>query len=434
LTLDIVKIDYAINMSTDMYVTANEASDWLGVSRATLYAYVSRGMIRSEAIPGSKTRRYHREDVEALARRGRGAGPRASATAMRFGEPILESSISLIRDGRLYYRGREATGLAQTRSFEEVAALLWTGEAGSRAWSAAVGLDADHVRGLVRAAGDGPAIERAMAGLGAVGLRDPGRFAALGEQAAGAAGRIVRAIVALMAPEARVGAVLAAGSTAEALWIALSDGGAPADPVALGALDGALVLCADHELNASTFAARVAASTGANLYAVVVAALATLSGPRHGGASDRVEAMLAEVAREAGGGRDVEAAVAARLARGAGLVEYGHPLYPDGDPRFVALRRSCDEVQFDAAAAAALGLVDAVNDAARRLGYGAPTLDVGLVSLRMALGLPAGSAAAIFAAGRTAGWIAHALEQAATGELLRPRARYVGPPPPQALR
>jgi citrate synthase len=348
---------------------------------------------------------------------------------MRFGEPILESSISLIQDNRLFYRGRDAAALAETHSFEEVASLLWTGEMGGGRWAPAAsdaGLDAGLIRSLARS---GPPIERAMAGLGAVGLADAGRFAAPGGQASGTATRIVRAVVALMAPEARVEAALEAGTTAEALWIALSDGGGPADPAALGALDGALVLSADHELNASTFAARVAASTGANLYAVVVAALAALSGPRHGGASDRVEAMLGEVAREARDPREVDAAVAARLARGERMVEYGHPLYAQGDPRFVALRGLCDTVQFDAAAGAALARIDAVNDAARRLGYGEPTLDVGLVSLRTALGLPVGSAAAIFAAGRTAGWIAHALEQAATGDLLRPRARYVGPPP-----
>src|SRR5438046_1343943 len=101
-----VKIDYPINMKEKQprtesgpYVDADEAARWLGISRASLYAYVSRGLVRSEPVSGSKARRYHRADVEALARRGRGAGPRASASALRFGEPLLESSLTLIQDG-----------------------------------------------------------------------------------------------------------------------------------------------------------------------------------------------------------------------------------------------------------------------------------------------------------------------------------------------
>ena len=428
LTQHIVKIDYAINMTSD-FVTAEEAARWLQVSRATLYAYVSRGLIRSEPVPGSKARRYHRDDVEALASRGRGAGPRASASALRFGEPIFESAISLIRDNRLFYRGRDVVELAGSETFESVAALLWTGEAGDARWPSPDGLDARRPGEIVRTTAGGSPIERAAAGLLASGLGDEARFAVMREQAARAARRIVRTVVALMAPNERVAAALAADSTAEALWIALSEGGARAPASSLRAVDAALVLCADHELNASTFAARIAASTGASLYAVVTAALATLSGPRHGGASDRVEAMLREIEREASSAGDVGAAVAARLARGEGVVEYGHPLYPGGDPRYAALRKLCDSVPARKGARASVSRLDAVDDAARALGYGEPTLDVGLVALRIALGLQSGSAAAVFAAGRTAGWIAHAIEQAATGELLRPRARYVGPPP-----
>jgi citrate synthase len=139
---------------------------------------------------------------------------------------------------------------------------------------------------------------------------------------------------------------------------------------------------------------------------------------------------MREIEREAVDPVGVPAALAARLARGETLVEYGHPLYPEGDPRFPALRRLCDGLKLSRSSRAAITRVDALNDAARQLGFGAPTLDVGLVALRIALGLPAGSAAAVFAAGRTVGWIAHALEQSASPHILRPRARYVGVPPP----
>jgi citrate synthase len=431
LTSSLVKIDYAINVKTDTtthFVTAEEAAAWLGVSRATLYAYVSRGLVRSEPVSGSKARRYHRADVEALASRGRGAGPKASASALRFGEPLLESSVALIQGGRLYYRGYDAAALARSQSFEAVAMLLWTGVLGGAGWVETAEIDVERLAACARLAAGGSPIERALAGLMASGVRDDTRFARMREQVAVSGSRVLRTVVALMAPESRVAAVVAARSTAEAFWLAFSEDSSP-EWTEIEALDGALVLCADHELNASTFAARVTASTGANLYAVVSAALAALSGPKHGGASDRVEAMLRELEREAGALDALPAAVAARFARGDGVVGYGHPLYPHGDPRFVELRRLCDAVARSDAQRSALARVDAANETARRLGYGEPTLDVGLVALRAALGLPSGAAAALFAVGRTAGWIAHALEQSASEQLLRPRARYVGPPP-----
>jgi citrate synthase len=431
LTDQSVKIDNAVNMtsqSESLYVTADEAARWLGISRASLYAYVSRGLIRSEPVPGSKARRYHRADVEALASRGRGAGPKASASALRFGEPLLESTVTLIQGGRLFYRGHDTTELARSQSFEAVAMLLWTGTLGGAGWVEPGGLDVELLSEVARLGAAGSPIERALSGLMLAGTRDETRFAHMREQVARAGSRILRTVVALMAPEGRVGRVAAARSTAEAFWLAFADDDAP-DWTVLEAIDGALVLCADHELNASTFAARVAASTGASLYAAVSAALATISGPKHGGASDRVEAMLRELEREAPDPAALSAAVAARLARGEGVVGYGHTLYPAGDPRYGELRRLCDTVPLADARREAIARLDAATDVARRLGYGEPTLDVGLVGLRMALGLPSGSGAAIFAVGRTAGWIAHALEQSETNQILRPRARYVGPPP-----
>ena len=113
------------------WIDADAAVALLGVSRATLYAYVSRGRIRSEAAPGStRKRRYARDDVERLRSRTqeRRNPEKAAEQALHWGLPILESGITLIADGRLYYRGRDAIELARTKSLEEVAALLWTGK------------------------------------------------------------------------------------------------------------------------------------------------------------------------------------------------------------------------------------------------------------------------------------------------------------------
>lgn len=182
----------------------------------------------------------------------------------------------------------------------------------------------------------------------------------------------------------------------------------------------ALVLCSDHELNVSAFVARCAASAGASPYDVVSAAMATLKGPRHGGATERVAALFAEIETP----KRARAVIANRLRRGESLPGFGHPLYPAGDPR----------------AALLLKLAEAGNDQERRLArhlvkagsellHDLPNLDFGLVALSRAYGLPEHAPLLLFALGRTIGWIAHAIEQYAASELIRPRARYTGPPP-----
>jgi len=207
----------------------------------------------------------------------------------------------------------------------------------------------------------------------------------------------------------------AADSVADALTIAL---GAPKR--ARAAFDQALIVVADHELNASTFAARVVASTGADLYACVTGGLAALTGPRHGAFSDRVEALLDEVGDESRA-RDT---IQSRTSRGESIPGFGHPLYPDGDPRVPPLLELAAEL---APRGDRLATLRAVIRAMQRSEREAPNVDVGLVAIVRAVGLPRGSATALFAVGRTAGWIAHALEQRETGYLLRPRADYVGP-------
>lgn len=191
----------------------------------------------------------------------------------------------------------------------------------------------------------------------------------------------------------------------------------------VAALDRVLVACAEHELNASTFAARVVASTGADLFASVLAALCSLSGPIHGGACDRIERMFAQIDAGMKVGDCLDAiAQEHRLPPG-----FGHAIYPAGDPRAVLLRRHAEALArrkgrklFDAALK--------VEDAVWRRDRLRPNLDFYLtVSARM-LSFPPGIPAAIFAVGRAAGWIAHALEQYADNRLIRPRMRYRGAP------
>ena len=187
------------------------------------------------------------------------------------------------------------------------------------------------------------------------------------------------------------------------------------------ALDRMLVACAEHELNASTFAARVVASTGADLFASVLAALCSLSGPIHGGACDRIEGMLAELA----GGARLEAILAGFAEKHSLPPGFGHAIYPNGDPRAALLKKVAASMArrrgrrlFETA----LKVEEAVWKRARLR----PNLDFYLTVCTRMLGFPRGLPAAIFAMGRAAGWIAHSLEQYADNRLIRPRMRYRG--------
>jgi citrate synthase len=183
----------------------------------------------------------------------------------------------------------------------------------------------------------------------------------------------------------------------------------------------ALVLCADHELNVSSFTARCVASAGSHPYAVVSAALGALEGPRHGGASARAESMLHAMRRS----RPLSAALTARLRRGEPIHGFGHPLYRDGDPRAAVLLDLLGERY---AKSAECRFVSQFAQAATDVTGERPNVDFALGAVARVLDLPADSPLTMFAVGRSVGWIGHAIEQYATGQLIRPRAKYVGNP------
>ncbi|WP_437572587.1 citrate synthase family protein [Sorangium sp. So ce542] len=415
------------------YVTGAEAAELLGVKRETLYAYASRGVLRG--VPGGRgrARLYLRADIERLKARHdarAGHGP-VAAEALRWGEPVLESALTAIGPRGPVYRGKEAVALAlEDAPFEAVAELLWTGELPGGAPAARPGRLSVRPAKLAALLPEGtPPLAALALVVPALGAHDPARHVGApsgdgriptsdAERArARALVRSLAALVGLGRDPARATAALEAEGAARRLLVAL---GASPSKKAERAVNRALSISADHELNASTFAVRVAASTGADLYACVSAGLAALSGPRHGGATDRVEALVAEAARP----ERAAAAVHERLRRGEPIPGFGHRLYPEGDPRAQAL---LDTARALAPQSAALRTVLALVDALRDAGHDPPSLDMGLVAITAALGLPSGSAAALFAVGRAAGWIAHAFEQREAGYMLRPRARYTGP-------
>lgn len=378
------------------WMDAEQVLERLGIRPQTLYAYVSRGRIEATTHPRDPRRSLYRaSDVAGLAQkkaRGRRAAD-VAAEAIAWGEPVLPSAITTVAGGRLWYRGRDAVQLAdQGLTLEKVGRLLRGGHgAALKASRRAPPPEAETARQRLfltlaaRAGREPPARGRAPLALAmeAADLLESVVDAATGRTGEGAA-------------HVRFAAA----------WN-LDAGGAEL-------VRRALVLLADHELNASTFATRVAASTGASLSAACLAGLSALSGPLHGGMAARVEAFVEEAER-----RDPAHAVAARLSRGASMPGFDHPLYPDGDPRAAALLEAFD-------APLLLAELRAETEAATGL---SPNIDFALVSLARALKLPADAPFILFATARSAGWTAHAIEQLQSGRLIRPRARYIGAPP-----
>jgi citrate synthase len=386
-----------------MLLTARQTADRLGVKLDTLYAYVSRGRLRSVMVPGSRERRYRSEDVEALLDGRSGTRPPVSSDPEAL-MPVIGSSICLIENGRFYYRGRDAVRLSDSATLEEIAELLWLGVAG---------FEAAEPSRPSRPANPAPAaglIERCQIRLVALGDQDLSALDLTRARVAHIGWRILRELAACVAP-----ILPSPDPVHHRLAAAWRLGAAGADLIRR-----CLGLIADHELNASTFVARCVASTGAIPYAVVTAALSALSGRFHGGETERAEGLFRELLE----GEDPMAVMAGRLARGERLPGFGQPLYPAGDPRATAILEALAPVSPEAHALA----VAAAETGSRLVGR-RPNVDFALAATAIGLGLPRDGALGLFVIGRTVGWIAHAIEQYESGVLIRPRARYLGPRP-----
>ncbi|VWB36816.1 excisionase [Burkholderia lata] len=386
------------------YLNSTEAAARLGVSRQTLYAYVSRGLLRAEPGGSHRESRYLAADVDRLAdQRARGRKPKEVAkAALNWGSPVLESSITLIDGGRLFYRGVDALDLAARASLEEVAALLWRCDE-QTAFGRRVPATPPVLRTLFRHYNDQRA-EQALLPLFTVASEDAPTaiWQPSADRQAQGCGDLVRILAACLL-RTRIDTAPIHAQCARAWGV----GPAGAELIRM-----ALVLCADHELNASSFTGRCIASTNASLRAVVVGGLAGLSGERHGATTARGEALWDEL-----GNKDVEQKMAVRLARGDGLPGFGHALYPDGDVRatYLLSRILPRHPQWRR-----------MIDAGSALVGHKPSLDLALVALRRHLRLPVGAAFGLFALGRSIGWIAHGLEQREQSDLIRPRAVYTG--------
>jgi citrate synthase len=375
-----------------MWLPAAEALRRLNVKPQTLYANVSRGRIRAKADPAEPRRSlYHSDDVDRLVRRTTGR-PRAEVVAVEainWGEPVLRSAMSTVANGRLYYRGQDAVELAGHASLEDIANLLWAGFSPLRTTTSGAGQNPGAGGVLValahRAAADPPSL-----------LRNPD---ALRADASAVLATVADAI---------------AGPGRGPLHDRLA--GHFQRPDAADDLRAALVLLADHELNASTFAARVTVSTGASLAAGALAGLAALSGPLHGRASHAITALADDLESS---GADPTDALREWLGEGRAVPGFGHRLYPHGDVRAAALLA---RLPLPPAYAGLLAAAEIVLDER-------PNVDFALAALAAAHNLPETAPMEIFALARSVGWLAHMLEQVQSGALIRPRARYIGPKP-----
>ena len=380
------------------WLTAEEALSILQTKPQTLYANVSRGRIRSKPLPEDPRRSLYRsEDVHRLAerRRGRKRDSVVAADTIRWGLPIMRSGISTIVDGRLLYRGRDAAELSETATLEEVAALLWQMNFDTSASSL------DETK-LSRHQSQSSPLERlftVFAIQAANDLPSSGRSTAILQQEAFALLQLFH------------NTILDVPSSSAPMHERVAS--AWQKPRASDVIRRVLVLLADHELNASAFATRVAASTGAPLSAAVLAGLSTLIGPRHGRAATAATTIIAQ-ARQIG----AEATIKDLLRQGAQFHLFGHPLYGEtGDIRASALLKHLE---------LPAPYRDLEQSAADILGE-KPNVDFALAAVTEIYGLPSDAPLLLFALARIAGWLAHALEQADSGSLIRPRAEFTPP-------
>ncbi len=402
-----------MNNSPDtLYLSAREAATELAVSPATLYAYVSRGLIRSEPGENPRSRRYRAEDVRSLKNR---RAPLVEGQGLKAADlPVMDSAVSTITEEGPIYRGVRAVTLAETATFEQCATLLWDSKSADPFAKANLPVVSPAMRAILDAARDAPPIDRAVAVLALAAEADPRAYNAVAEGRAATGARILRLAVAAMT---------GAEPSADPLHKQIARAWAPGHKHAEDLIRRALVLLADHELNASTFTVRCAASTGISLYDAVIAGLVALKGPRHGGVGP-LAAKLLDTLLEG----DVAALIRERVANGERFPGFGHMIYRDGDPRAVSLFGALVKTGIDKRLA--VEIPERIKEATGAFA----NCDYALAVMRRTLGMPAGSETTLFAMARIAGWIAHASEQLETHRLIRPRARYTGPAPSQARR
>ncbi|MFF4115733.1 citrate/2-methylcitrate synthase [Streptomyces sp. NPDC001714] len=402
-------------------LSTKETAELLGVKPETVYAYVSRGQLSSRREPGGRASTFDAREVEALARRNR---REAAGSPGSGGDLSVRTRITLIDRDRYFFRGVDATELAAHHSYEEVAEWLWTGRMSRGVTFTAPEATVAVARRAVDALPEHTSpTDRLRVATIAAAAEDPLRFDLSEESVLGTARVLIPTLVAALPVQRRGGHD--DGPLAHRLWRRLT-GIDPGD-AELRVLDTALALLVDHDLAASTLAVRVAASARAHAYAAVSAGLGVLEGPLHGASSGLAHRMLLDVLDQG----TAVTVIADELRAGRRIPGLGHRLYPGEDPRARVLFALLEEVP--RAEPALLAARDVVATTARHTPLHA-NVDLALAVFTASCGMPATAGETIFAVARTAGWIAHALEEYGERPLrMRPSGHYVGPKPPQPL-
>lgn len=403
----------------ERYFSAQEAANELEVSLETLYAYVSRGLVRSEATGGSRrNRRYLAEDVLRLKERKelRHHPEKIVGQALHWGTPLLDSAITLIANGRLYFRGQDAFHLATTSTVEQVAELIWSATDTPHSKQLFQGqqlpatltplIEAFLAQDFARRQSP---LEQFQALLPLIANEDLAAYNPQLEAMALTGARILQlftSIITSTPPQATI------AQTLQQFLV-------PEDQQAASILNTALILNADNELSISTFTARCVASTGATLYSVVQAALAALQGVHYGCQIEQIYHLMSEIKQP----EQARRVLATRLKQGGKIIGFGQPLFPEGDPRAsMLLNLLYTNYPERSATRMVQNFAREVNDSLHEY----PNIDFAYAALAHVLGFSSEQALALFALGRCVGWIGHAIEQYQAEQPIRPRARYTG--------
>lgn len=411
-----------MNSQVERYLSGTEAAEFLGVKMATLYAYVSRGLLASAPSENARQRSYKLSDLIKLRQSARGFKARSDADETTWMGPVIKSSITEIREEGHYYRGSNVLDLAiNNKPFEEIIELLWDTQNPFSVWKQLKPLSIPkQVKEMGFAEEDSPVdfLDILKLLLVSLEVQEMVPRHLLDVDVFDTAHRLIVSMsMTVGIPFGR--------------YKYLNDGQFPIAATLLSSLSGssseeqaslvntALVLCADHELNAPALSARIAASCGASLYSCLLSALGPFGGTVHGagprGAYDLIERSMADR-------NNIKKWLKDYLRQNESIPGFGTRLYESGDPRAALLISKAQNISPEVKE---ISQLVQISNYMEELGA-RPNLDMGLCALSFALGWKPQRASAVFAISRSAGWIAHAVEQGKYGGVIRPRARYIG--------
>lgn len=388
------------------WLTADEAADRLNVKKETVYAYVSRGRLTSRKATGGRGSLFRLADVDRLVarvRRGREAT-----------HDTVESDITFITPEALFYRNRRATDLAESRTFEDVARLLWGFDSPSPPWVPARGTVRFCRRVIKTLPASALPVDQVKVTAACIAAIEPPTWDISPDVVATTAQRTLATMLTALPvksdPVDVAGMPVPASPVAALLWSRLCDR-QPSD-AELRLLNTAMVMLADHDLAAATYVIRTAARAGVEPGGLLRLGIDVGSGPVKGSASLAIESLLHNMKSSA----TVEESLGMRLRQGASIPGFGHQVYPAGDIRASHI---LERLRHLTPKSDRLATVEGVIKTQEWRGLPAPNAGFALAAMTYVLGMAPGSGEAIFVISRAAGWVAHAIEAYGSGPMER---------------